>query len=393
MGKGKESKFVFTRYLYEKGEVKLALLTALLNKSDAAIFWAYELYYSGFVEELVELLWKIYYDFYATLNPKFEMYLQSKLKNDLFVKENNENNENNENEKLIYMIINDFIIRPFNVDVFILEQITNLNTERDYLSTLTNFNTFNSTFTTWLDNHDYINIALYILKDCSDSELDDIIITYLEHFSSYIPHLDKDKDKMSILQKMKKIQKTSKQDIRKIMLSKIIGYYSILCDLNMGRNIYIGSENKDIDCYKTFNKENIKPYQLLSLACKYNIDENNYLSLFHLNRDKHSIKDAYLYNWLYFASFSQIWKQRIESHDGIINHEKGNIEFKNDDCFELFHEKFNYEPDEQKKVIQDKSIQKIEAARTWVTFYEENKKNCIIDIEPDYLSDLIKVKY
>ena len=70
--------FVFTRYLYEKEEVKLALLFALLNKKDDAIFWAYELYYSGFSDELVELLWKMYYDFYATLNPKFEKYLLSK---------------------------------------------------------------------------------------------------------------------------------------------------------------------------------------------------------------------------------------------------------------------------------------------------------------------------
>ena len=60
-----ETKFVFTRYLYEKDEVKMALLIAILNKTDDAIFWAYELYYSGFTDELIELLWKIYYDFYA----------------------------------------------------------------------------------------------------------------------------------------------------------------------------------------------------------------------------------------------------------------------------------------------------------------------------------------
>ena len=39
-----EPNFVFTRYLYEKDEVKLALLIALLNKKEEAIFWAYELY-------------------------------------------------------------------------------------------------------------------------------------------------------------------------------------------------------------------------------------------------------------------------------------------------------------------------------------------------------------
>jgi hypothetical protein len=39
------SNLVLTRYLYIKDEVKLALLISILNKSDDAIFWAYELYY------------------------------------------------------------------------------------------------------------------------------------------------------------------------------------------------------------------------------------------------------------------------------------------------------------------------------------------------------------
>ena len=43
---------VFTRYLYIKDEVKSALLISILNKSDDAIFWAYELYYSGNKNEL-----------------------------------------------------------------------------------------------------------------------------------------------------------------------------------------------------------------------------------------------------------------------------------------------------------------------------------------------------
>ena len=45
---------IFTRYLYLHDEVKIALMASLLNKSNASIFWAYELYYSGFENELVE---------------------------------------------------------------------------------------------------------------------------------------------------------------------------------------------------------------------------------------------------------------------------------------------------------------------------------------------------
>ena len=74
------SDLVFTQYLYIKEEVRLALLVSILNKSNDAIFWAYELYYSGFKYELLNLIWKIYYDFFATLNPAYESYLLKKHK-------------------------------------------------------------------------------------------------------------------------------------------------------------------------------------------------------------------------------------------------------------------------------------------------------------------------
>ena len=63
----------FTRYLYEKNEVKLALIMCILNeKEERGEFWAYELYYSGFKLELIDLLWSLYYDFYYTFNPSFD---------------------------------------------------------------------------------------------------------------------------------------------------------------------------------------------------------------------------------------------------------------------------------------------------------------------------------
>ena len=49
------SDLVFTRYLYVKDEVRISLLVSILNKSDDAIFWAYELFYSGFKTELLNL--------------------------------------------------------------------------------------------------------------------------------------------------------------------------------------------------------------------------------------------------------------------------------------------------------------------------------------------------
>ena len=71
----------FTRYLYLKEEVEVAMLMSLLHgDKERALFWAYELYYSGLVDALLLSLWRIYYEFYAMLNPALETYLKKKQK-------------------------------------------------------------------------------------------------------------------------------------------------------------------------------------------------------------------------------------------------------------------------------------------------------------------------
>ena len=51
-----------TRYLFIKQEVELSLILSLSsNKNlDAALYWTYELYYSGYEDLVFSLLEKIY---------------------------------------------------------------------------------------------------------------------------------------------------------------------------------------------------------------------------------------------------------------------------------------------------------------------------------------------
>jgi hypothetical protein len=64
---------VYTRYLYGVLEVKQSLLLALLEKNlDEALFWAFELYYSGFETSVFNYVNKIYKEFYKTDNPGLE---------------------------------------------------------------------------------------------------------------------------------------------------------------------------------------------------------------------------------------------------------------------------------------------------------------------------------
>ena len=49
--------FILTRFLYVKDEVQIALFMSILQKKkEDSLFWAYELYYSGFEEEAFILI-------------------------------------------------------------------------------------------------------------------------------------------------------------------------------------------------------------------------------------------------------------------------------------------------------------------------------------------------
>ena len=108
------TEIILTRYLYLYDEVKVALVSSLLNKNqDQSLFWACEIYYSGYIDEFFDLIWKIYYDFYSTLNPGFRDYI---------LKKQNEHNNQVDEFKIIVLIISNLLIRPYNLDIFMLRQ-------------------------------------------------------------------------------------------------------------------------------------------------------------------------------------------------------------------------------------------------------------------------------
>ena len=67
----------FTRYLYIVNDVKTSLLMSILNRNtDEALFWCYELYYSGYILDVFEMVNNIYNEFYSILNPNLGVFLQ-----------------------------------------------------------------------------------------------------------------------------------------------------------------------------------------------------------------------------------------------------------------------------------------------------------------------------
>ena len=390
----------FTRYLYEKDEVKLSLIICILNKQEESVFWAYELYYSGFKLELIDIFWSIYYDFYYTLNPSFEKYLQTKLKNNLDFDTSCEN--------YISMIVNNFMIRPHTMDIFMLKKIVDIcdfdNSDIQKYNISGNFEIINNELKSVLEAKDFMMLASLILTGIKEEHIIATFKTSLDYFVTDIGL--KIDSKKSVIEFEKYLNNKYHNDNKRvILLSRILHYFVVMNNIKLGKNIYVHIEPEDVILYETIcadlkekDKRTILPARkILPLAKIYSIDNDNYLSLFDLKREKQDIKIAYYYNWIYHSSFSPLWRSRILKHCGRIDEKNKKIIFEeeedSDDNEQAFYDEFGYEPDEQKVDIQNKTIQEIKKERTWLSFYNEHKNNGIIEIDDDILNDIDKLTY
>lgn len=335
-----KSGLIFTRYLYIYDEVRIALLISLLNQSESALFWGFELYYSGFENELFDLLWKIYYMFYFTLNPGFQEY---------FMKKQTEK-EVCGVPKLISAIIENLMYRPSNCDVFYMTSFHQSNFDADYGETIQ---------------------VILLSKTCKN--IDNMVVSFLQDC-----FLD-DSKKSYYLKKWKQASTSvTNIDRMKIVASAyLIHIFSLKQALTLGKNMFLSQREEDLSVYETMlytdERTTKRAYRILPLVYKYSIDEENYLSLFPLERNRvENIKDCYWYHWEYYASFSPVWKERIEKYGGVLNEERKRVIFEDgSDEEEEFYKNYNYEPDEQKMEIQRKSIQILVNDKTWTMFYEK----------------------
>jgi hypothetical protein len=379
------SELVFTRYLYVKEEVRISLLVSILNKSNDAVFWAYELYYSGFKYELLNLIWKIYYDFFATLNPAYEAY---------FLKKHKELLDENHNECIISSIIQDLLFHPFNTDVFMLRNICEtFDIDVDYYNAtekITNMDEVTFNFTQWIFNNDFRSIAQWILNINKKILPIDVYKICLDIFGKEVKLL---KNKLT-----KEFVSATKVNINinHILLTKIMTLFSKKAELKKGKSIYIHVEPEDIIIYEPIiGSEELKHYRILEIAYMCGIDDFKHLSLFKLSRNKYNLQEKYRYNWEYHASFSPGWSKRIREFKGYTDFIKQKVIFIDDDLMQEFYEFYGLEPDEQKLDVQNKSIQTIEKIHNWKWFNEQYKKNGLFEVYEEELEefDVDGIKY
>lgn len=385
-----EPDIIFTRYLYIKQEVKLALLASLLNKKEDALFWAYELYYSGFVYELFETLFKIYYDFYAMLNEAFETYLLKKTKDIL-----KNYNTSNKDDKAIGSIIMNFLNRPFNVDVFMLQNVCNIF-EID--CSITNKSEIETFIRSSIRNNNYLNISKFVLHELEHYKVDtkDIYSIVLDEFL---------KDNLVQINKSKQLIHFMRSKIvninpKLVLLAKIMELFARKMNLKIGKNKYAIFDTTESILYETLDhmKDGIKKHKILQYACKLGINDEKYLCLFDIGRNKISkdeLTTIYNSSWEYYASWSLFWTEKMHLCEGKVNYIDKKVTFDNEDLFDTFHDNYDYEPDEQPLFVKNKTIMTIEDGLDWNTFYERHKNQNLFQLDDIMLNELScrKIKY
>lgn len=244
----------FTRYLYPANSVKHSLVIALLERNpDEALFWTYELYYSGFEEDTFTFIKRVYEMFYKKHNPLFAKFIDKMA---------------DEGDCGIGSIVKSLTYKKYDVSQFV-ETMFDKN------------------------NVDILNALMD--KKCAMEQNNPLPV------------------KKSI----------------NVVLTK-----------------------EDIDKYQTITV--IKPRDVLRNACSYSV--RTYVADLFAIPLPDTIIDCYMYDWLYYASRSPIWKERILCMNGIIDNNKHTVVFADDDDREDFYETWGYEPDEQTIDIQLKCI-------------------------------------
>jgi len=385
-----DSDLVFTRYLYIKDEVKINLLVSILQKNANAVFWGYELYESGFKNEFFQLIWKIYYDFFASTNPKLESFILKKYMEWLTNKDKTSN--------IVSCLVNILVSISFNNDVFMLRNICE-NFEVDCVyhnitKKIKNIDDFSVNIEKWIETEDYRSISQFILNTGHDINLIDMYSICLNYFEKVGIKLTKNRS-------LKEFILILKIDVNPnlILLSKVMHLFSKKKGAKNRKSTYLEiEENIVIDQEMATNIENVSSYNVLKEVCKYGIDDCKHLSLFKLTRKKYNVSEKYRYNWEYHASFSPVWMDRIKKYGGYVDYLKKSVVFQedpNDDLMQNFYSSYGYEPDEQPKSIQDKSICEIEKRYDWNWFDKTYKNKGLVDIWEEELDEfnLVPLSY
>jgi len=360
---------ILTRYLYFLDECFYSLLFALINKTSMkeVMFWTGEIYYSGFEEKLWFHIWKIYYDFYAIKYPKFEKKI-NKLAKGWEINPSIENIQN---------VLNFLYYSKTDYTVFMMRMMNIKTPTCKYPGKLP----------TWLKKLELNKTERKLIRSIHDDKKTNILF-YLNDF----------KDSPERCYEIIKLYYNTihNYELKNIDLNSI--YYTdkmhvilaLICHLALPQNkiqhklVSKKFDKKYVQQQIDFNEQEIVPLYK-TLVHKRCYEVSPLIGIFSLMRYKCQdidFKDILRLHWDYFAYNAPIWKNRVDKCNGRSEDVDHSLKFKTLDDFEDFYENFNYEPDEQSKEVQDKSIGAIDEAngKEWLNSIVKNTDFIWFDI-------------
>ena len=404
-----QNEFALTRMLYIKDEVIFMLVRCLIERStmDDALYWFSELYYSGYVDDIWDTAFLVYYLFYANSHPKFELVLYKKWlafqnydssKNEVIGK--SAEDAGSAEDHRIGKRVN--LPKQMNMLVGVIKSLYYMKWDgsKDVFGFCRSFirekaydeecnlckiemRAYKGRRVKWFtnafdDNTYYKEIRSIVEKDVSS--LLYIILRgnpsdTIETFSSIFKHMH-----CSKLRYSRVIQSCISQYVDSTNLPNLLTYkyFHMLWCLYENKGILNTPETMLEKCpYILTTRENI---EYIQNTCVFHGGNHKYLNAvrvkpidihwmrdmgFTLTRDcvcdwilmncenkttynkEFALKWIIYYNWLFFAYQCPLWKKRIKECGGSRCYKTTRIVFGNDDDLEKFYDAYGVEPDEQ----------------------------------------------
>lgn len=372
----------FTRLLYCYDEVCINLLISIFEQDDfkKSIFWAAELFCSGFEKEIWQILWKIYYEFYALTNPTLQRKIIGRYKKFEKTNEKETNDETNQETKE-------------KTDIYKFEQImavlqifySNIPTAAIFI--------INNMYKKPIANKTFEELS----KKIKEADISANIKLFIKNFYISVKKYPKETEKLVILMTKKKIKTNPFHNDLFLQYINHLFTYTLL-EINKSEEEKVVHPTMKINKHhKKYMKKlvlfetNKKPYT--TLQCWRDYEISDYTSSFQLERQKIDIKQEFWYHWEYYAMGCLFWSEKIKSYKGKKNKKDKEIQFPSDDMFEAFYEKYNYDIDEVDKNTQNKSIKELDYGLTVPDMMKNKCKHMKIKLQLDKKIDKNKFKY
>ena len=367
---------ILTRFLYCLDEVKINLLLSLLKKNEfrEVIFWASEIYYSGFKKELWDYTWKIYYDFYALSNKKIAKQ---------FDEYQNENNF-----RYILKLLFTLFHSKFSFDVFIVNNLY----KASKLSKKTIEKTKISNIMKMLDFYSkkkQIKKFTIKLKHALQINKDETIKFIFDSFGTHEINVRTCLFQQLFLISQGKGEKSGESEACGESKASVESKAIVESKCGKRKRIIKISKVQMLYALKLNNFNYETPFNILKKMRHFSISE--YTNGFNLEREKVNLKELFQKKWEYHANFSPSWNEKFKLHKGKSNKKKEMV-FKNYDSYDEFYEKYNLEPGEQDLETQEKSIKtlkKYDTPEIISLLFGDNE----ITLGLDNKIDFEKVKY